>query len=495
MPTAAPTQAPVINVMVVVLPPPPPRHRLFLVFREPELRPPVYDEMLTDMTHVIHKSVEPYVDPSCVELHHDELVAGCWAKTTEMVHRGLIIRCRTRLEFFKQYKTAILNHIRSLVQKHRFTEKRTGVKPPPKDQRNIFTNQSTKPKEIRIDDPDSGFQVADIDSGNEAMVMRELMEEINLRLNWAERIVLEQLVSPNEEALHYARMDAEIGRKDGDPLSIRIRQEHLAKGIGEQIKPELFQEIHDSIKAKCLFMKSQHEDDPNRAAAMATLLQFFGIQIPNGIDSTTRKRTLMLAAQHQFDRLKDDDGIKEALVAVGVPVPCLRNDRFKCFGIMFQKHHRTCDNCGLRESCELKAANFGLGEFTISHKLLGSRHARVPVLQPTRSLQDSAISESMRDEEILAFLDEHFKLVRHQGDNYYRHKDRLEKKGMQFIFSTGRQEFRLRFINPTDVLKKSLVLETSQKGGKSLWFLPGQLSSEEAINLIRAHAQATFVNE
>jgi len=470
----------------------PPRQRMFLIFAEPELRPPVYDEMVADMTNIIHKVVSGYVDQSCMELHFDELVAECWAKTSEMIHKGLMLRCKNRSEYFKQYKTAILNHLRSLVQKHRFTEKRTGIKPPPKDQRNTISGAPTKPQEVRIDDPDSGFQVSDIDSGCDAAAFRELLEEANDALTEVERLVLRQLISPCLAALLHAAQEAEIGRKWGQPLRIRIRHEHLAEALGIELVQ--FQKCHEAIKRKCLFMKSHQEDDPRQTAAMATLLQFFGVQIPRTIDSVVRKRALMIAALHQFDRIKDNEGIKEALRICEIPIPEVRHDRFSCFGVMFQKHHRTCNNCGAKDACELKAANFGLGEITISHKLLGSRHARVSVIQPTRSTSDSALADTEREEEILTFLDENFRTVKHQGDTCYRHKDRTEGAGMQLIFSIGKQlsPLRLRFINPADELKPSLKLESGEKGGRSAWYLPDELAADEAINLIRAHAQMTF---
>lgn len=477
----------------------PPRHRMGLVFREPELRPPVYEEMVPDMTNIIHKCVAPYVDQSCMELHFEEMVSECWAKTTKMNTEGLIVRCRTRTEYFAQYKTAISNHICSLVQKHRFTEKRTGVKAPPRDQRHeIDSHTPSRPMEVRIDDPDSNCQVCEIDSGDDSVEFRELLEDLeaNAHLTDAEVSVLHQLLSPNENALIFATQDAERGRAVGAPLKLRLRYEHLAKGIG--LKPEWFHELHESIKTKCLNMKLNHDEtDPKHAAAMATLIQFFNIQIPRSLDDVTRKRALMIAAQHQYDRLKDNPGIVHAMEICAIPIPEVRNDRFKCFGIMFQKHHRACENCGMKEGCEMQAANFGLGEITISHKLLGARHARTPIVRPTRMLMDSAVLDTEREEEILAFLDENFKQVQHQGETCYRHKDRISGSSVaQLIFSIGKhtQPLRLRFIRPSDTLKLALKLESSDKGGRPSWYLPETMSANDAINLIRNHAQATFTN-
>ncbi len=483
-----------IDLSLVVRP-----RQIALIFSEPELRPPIYDEMVSDMGNLINKVVAPYVDPSSIELQFEELVAKCWLKTTEMNNRGLLDRSRTRSEYFAQYKTAIARHIYSEVQRHVFTEKRTGVKPPPKDKRNLAPNQDTESprrQEVRIDDPECNVQLSEMESGDDSSAFREIVEEVSVRLTYVEKGVLDQLLSPNEEALTEAWLDANRGCRTDEALHIRVRHEHLAKGLG--LSTEEFHRHHESIRQKCLFMKTQHEDDPRYTAAMATLIQFFGLQIPRSVDDMTRKRCLLIAGQHQYDRVKADAGIQTAMKICGIPIPEPRTTdetKLRCHGVMFQKHHRTCDNCGLRESCELKAANFGLGEIAISHKLLGARHNRVPVLQPARMGMDMAITDSERDEEILTFLDENFQRVVHMEETCYRHKDRPNSNGMNLVFSIGKQisPLRLRFINPCENLKNGLNLESGKKGGRNAWYLPEDASSAEAINLIRAHAADTFV--
>jgi hypothetical protein len=225
--------------------------------------------MTNDMGNIIHKVIAPYVSQHKVELHFEELAAECWAKTVKMNDEGLIDRSRTRSEYFAQYKTAIVNFVCSLVQKYVFTEKRTGVKPPPKDKRHEYNCSHARQVEVRIDDPDANVQVSEIESGDDSSEYRNLLEEIAVRLSYIEQGVLNQLLSPNEEALFYARQEAELGRELDEPLRIRIRQEHLAKGIGLTV--EQFHAIHIAIKQKCLFMKSQQEDDePRYTAAMFT---------------------------------------------------------------------------------------------------------------------------------------------------------------------------------------------------------------------------------
>lgn len=474
---------------------PPPR-KLFLIFKKPELRPPVYEEMQGDMGIIINKVIAPYVSQSIVELHFEELVAECWHKTTKMNSEGLIDRCRTRSEFFAQYKTAIFNHICSLVQKHVYTEKRTGIKPPPKNQRNqpgsANTEQTTRSVEVRIDDPNSNVQLSELESGDDSAEYRQILEEVACRLTYLEQGVLNQLLSPNDASLFYAKLEAEIGREENEPLRVRIRQEHLARGLG--ISLEQFREIHESIKQKCLFMKNQKDaEDPRYAAAMATLVQFFQMQIPRSIDEKTCKRAILIAARHQFDRMKDNEGIKNAMRICDIPIPEVRNDRYRCYGVMFQKHHRTCNNCGVREGCELKASNFGLGEIALSPKLLGARHARVAVVSAGRPITECLTDE--REEEILAFMDENFRRVAQGKLIHFRHKDRTAPTGAneQMIFTLENvSPLKLRFINPAEELKGSLKSEHTPKGGRRAWFLPQDLKMDEALNLIRTHAKTTF---
>jgi hypothetical protein len=467
--------------------------RLSLIFKKPELRPPVYDEMVGDMGNIINKVVAPYISQSIMELHFDNLVDECWFKTTKMNSEGLLDRCRTRSEYFSIYKAAISNYVCSLVQKHVFTEKRSGQKPPPKDKRHETSEHCTRSVNVSLDDPDANLQVAEIESPDNSPALRELLEEVKDRLNYLERGVLDQLLSPNDAALCYAREDAEIGREIGEPLRIRIRQEHLARGLGMTL--EDFRQHHESIKAKCLYMKNQKDADTDsrHAAAMATLLHFFGIQIPRSVDDITRRRTLMIAARHQYDRLKENEGIKEALEICEIPMPEVRNERYGCFGVMFQKHHRTCVNCGLNEACEQKAANFGLGEITISHKLLGSRHNRVPVIKPSRRVTGCLTDE--KEEEILAFLEENFKPVVTGGQPIgYRHREKVsEGANEQLIFQIDKlTPFRLKFVNPADELREHLRPESTDKGGRRSWYLPDEISAEDAIDLIRTHAKITF---
>ena len=133
--TAFSTKIPLTNELVALLRPK--RHRLFLLFTDPKLRPPVLDEMMPDLQRVIASVAQDYCDTTTPHLHFDELMGEGNLKLAEIITKGILIsdKCPTRHSFFAFFKTAVNNHTRSRVQKYRFTEKRTGQKPPPREQR------------------------------------------------------------------------------------------------------------------------------------------------------------------------------------------------------------------------------------------------------------------------------------------------------------------------------------------------------------------------
>jgi hypothetical protein len=114
-----------------------PMRRFAMMFSPPTLRPPIFDEMQDDLERLIAKVARQYTDQSCPELNYDELVAEGRAKlaTSCATNVSPLKSIPTRSRFFALFAASLNNHVRSLVHKFRFTEKRTGVKPPPKEER------------------------------------------------------------------------------------------------------------------------------------------------------------------------------------------------------------------------------------------------------------------------------------------------------------------------------------------------------------------------
>ncbi len=467
-----------------------------------EARPLTYADVHADIERLIHVTAMRSQDQTCASLSYEEIKGESFQKVAEVLDKGWLERSKTRAEFFAVLSSAIKNNVCSLIQRYRFTQKRTGVKPPPKEERKAImrwgtevatvTQVSTKPMEVSLDDEDAHVQV----SNSAAEATRdydELKEELLNILTATERVVFSQMAEPNVDAMIYAQLDAIMGTKEGTEYPrIKVKDSHMASGIGMPLNE--FQKYQETIREKVKKYMSSESDSVKYNTAMAMVKQAFGLQIPPSIDEQVIRRLLSIAARQQYQKVENNEPLKKALNTVGALVPEVTGDKFRCFGIMFQSHHRICNSCGLRDACAAKAANFGLGEITLSHKLLGARNTRVPVITPN-SPAESNQAENTRDEEILDFLNQNFKKVIHHGDTYFRHKDRLPNKpGMQLILCIGRSPvpLKLRFVTPLESLQSALSLESAQGVGPRSWYLPETTSAQDAINLIRAHADSTF---
>lgn len=152
------------------------------------------DDLVADIEHVIAKSVKPYVDPGNPFLHFDELQAECRAKLARILHDGCLVKCKTRAKAFAFIKTSFNNHVRSLVQRHAFTEKRTGVKPPPRQQQAPETWNGLgegRSVNVSLDDEEEPVQVG----ANDPSFSRiEFLEELFEHLTEEERNVFAHVI-------------------------------------------------------------------------------------------------------------------------------------------------------------------------------------------------------------------------------------------------------------------------------------------------------------
>ena len=163
-------------------------------------------------------------------------MAECKAKLAKLIHDGKLTRCLTRANIFALLKTAFKNHVRSLIQKHVFCFKRSGIKAPRKG----ALNPHLKPIRLSLDDPDAGIQVGYWDNQDRP---EDFLADFEETLLEAERLVLHQIVEPNELSMRLAK---ESGSRTG--LS-RISTRHLAEGIG--MPHQAFSEIANRVRAKC----------------------------------------------------------------------------------------------------------------------------------------------------------------------------------------------------------------------------------------------------
>jgi hypothetical protein len=442
------------------------RSALGLMFRAPHLRPPVFEEVIEDVERVIHKIADRYQDQSCPELHFDELVAEGRTKLTHVLTKVEFRKVYNRVSFFKFFTTAFANHARSLVHKHRFTHKRTGVKPPPKDER--FTGEPRmKTAEVRLDDEELHMQVSERE--NDERETNLLLDDFDDVLMPLERVIMRQLAFPNEHALNLAKLDAYRGLKPGDAVKIKIRTEHLAAGLaGEGLKlgVKFFEEtvlsVRDKIALKRSMTSAQEANQTKVNAAIATLEAHFNLQIPRGTDPMIVKRLLTIAARDQWEaKVKGQEQIQELLTFVGAKAPRPQGSVLQCYGVLYEKNNRHCSACGLRAPCQVEAANYGLGKIKLSPNLLGAKTTRVPAILPGGFVRQAPLMATEDQMEIMAYLTENFSETTRKGETFYMHREKVgaAKVGAasRFLFqvTTHNEEFRVRFVNPSTNFARS----------------------------------------
>ena len=493
--TAFSTKIALTGEMVAALRPA--RHRYFLLFRDPKLRPPVLEEMMSDLQRVIATVAQNYCDTTSPHLQFDELMGEGNLKLAELITKDKLVTLPCRVAFFKYFKGAVNNAARSRVQKYRFTEKRTGQKPPPREQRFLPTTgepavEYHKNVDLSLDDPDSALQVpaqhheSELDDAAIDWGFSATSAEYAFYLTPVEKLVFHEMTSPGTHARCYAELDA-MRKVNRGKLSIKIKFAHMAEGIG--LSPELFEEavlsIRNKIKEYRMLTEEQQDNLARENAIVAQLKQVFGLQIPPDIDRMVIRRMLTMAARDQFDKLNTQ--INEMLTAVGAKVPrSIGANKLACYGVLYQKNCRYCNTCDLRHSCAVEAANLGLTKMTFSPKLLGARQQRIPAFLPRISSEVSTVISSADEAEIIGHLDEVFQRAERKGQTYYYHHIGNDRK-RRYLFCVERTApLKLRFCNPSDDLKKRL------DGKQKTWCAREEATLVEIIALIEQHGKETF---
>src|SRR5215831_2100261 len=240
---------------------------------EPPRIPLCLEDMEGDINRLIKRIAIHNTDESCMFLKTDELEAECRYILANVLRHNWLERAKDRVAFFKVLKSAFLNRVRSLIQQHRYTQKRTGIKPPPKHERRI-NFASTKPNEISLDDPEAHLQVAEKERGihEDDMDTRELIREIQEQLPPLERMVFNELRSPCRETLVFAWEDAHRGTTNPDRMKIDIRQyEHMADGLN--IPLDLFKKAVLRVQETTLRCQKMNPEDQRYETVVARLAQ------------------------------------------------------------------------------------------------------------------------------------------------------------------------------------------------------------------------------
>jgi len=470
------------------------RFRL-VMYQAPNMRPPVIHEMMPDCERLIHSVAQKFSDQTSPHLQFEEMVGEGRLKLAEILDKGHEHIQPTRTNFFKFFKTSLQNHAKSRVQKYRFTEKRTGVKPPPRHER--FAVPAPAPEEddkqppvhhkqveLSLDDTDLHLQVAD--TSDDAQEFNEVAEDYAALLSEPEQVVFKQLYQPNESARCHAWLDAHYLRMPGK-FSVKIKHVHLAEGL--EMSLELFEETVLRIKQKIAAYQAMTDvEQLEKARVSATIAQLkavFGVQIPPTADDMLIRRLFTIAARDQH--VKINQQVAEMLETVGAKVPRLHKDMISCYGVLYTAYDRRCQSCGLKKSCFVEASNLGLTKITLSPRLLGSRQQRSPVILPIMEGEETPGAASYDEAEILSYLDEYFTKFKRGDSIYYGHNtEDADRQVLLFCLGTQTTPLLVRFCSPSESLKKKLVAK-----GKS-WFAPDNTPTSAITALLDQHAKDTL---
>ena len=440
-----------------------------------------------DISHLFLTIAQQYTDTSCVHLHTDELVGEAYLKFSAQLSRGYFKVCRTRADFFARLKTIINNHVKGLVQRYRFTIKRTGIKPPPKGKVPLSGEdfRSTKPIEISLDDPEARVQVSEPEAPRD--IDDDMAKEIRRTLTALEELVFDQLIAPSPASYQLAEMEAERGRAKSDVvIKVAVKKSHSAESIGLDL--DTFLSVERVVKKKVDLYISMDQNpallqqEAEFSAAMSLLCERFCLQVPRGIERVNIRRLMTLAARRNFDKL--DDRIRASLTKVGAKVPASNGLSLNCLGVLFDANNKICSICGHRDQCRVEAATLGLDKIVPHPTVLGVRQMRIPTLITESAPQPPVPND--RNDGILSYVNETFAASVINNDTYYRHREsnKGERPPQIFCIITSRPSecIQLRFCNPSEALKAKL---DKRRNG---WYLPDTTSVEEAVELIEEHS-------
>jgi hypothetical protein len=148
-----------------------------------------------DIARLIERTIMPYVDHGNVSLQHDELRDECWLRVAKLLSGSSLSRCQTRQQFFAFIKVSLKNHIYSLVHKHAFTMKRTGLPVPPKAKFGARIDYR-KTGYVRLDDPNESLELETDDSATQ---FDALVSDFADLLSPSERLMLRDMIASADE--------------------------------------------------------------------------------------------------------------------------------------------------------------------------------------------------------------------------------------------------------------------------------------------------------
>jgi hypothetical protein len=490
-------------------------------FSAPEWDPEELESVLSDSVRLIRSIAVKYTDKKKVELNFSDLESEGRVKLIKRLQGTprspsiLVKFAGKRGDFFRHLKAVINNHIKGIVYRNVCTAKRTGRKIPAKDSMPVDYDRSWHP-DVSLNNPDISKSVelmaSDPGGARSCLRSREFESDMGEILSQTEFLVYRQMTNPNPHAVSLAMVDSYRGRKINSRIDIKITQDHLAVGLGMDRK--MFSEVTEKIRTKIqAYMHTEESGHTN--AAIATLETVFGVQIPRAMPAGVVRRLLTLVARDNHQKVTPE--VESMLKSVGAKPPSFnQNGDMTCFGVLFQKNNRHCSVCGLRQSCEVEAANYDLGQVALSPKLFAEKalvrtvaatdelplptvSAAVPdsndMVEPAPAIEAIATPTStgaepmsVKEEELKSYLEGNFKPAIYRDELYYQHKVRDGNK-LKSIFWLGRINGRLelRFCKASPKLAKHLFA-----GKRKTHYAPADVSFEQLKKLINQHSDETF---
>jgi len=202
----------------------------------------VMEDVMPDIIRLMKSVASSCTDASNVSLHFDELIGELHLKLAQILNNRTVI-WESRTQFFGFLKVSFQRHLKSTVQKHALTFKRTGVKAKrPGETAEEPVEYLTRPEEkfdfeqgaqVAMDDAETGaqFWLGESDEGFDNLELSdEIKHFVDEHLTEDEKKVFFQEAEPNDEAMRLAMGTSSSvgGRKS---RKFRILDRHKADGI------------------------------------------------------------------------------------------------------------------------------------------------------------------------------------------------------------------------------------------------------------------------
>lgn len=468
------------------------------------------DERANELNNVIRNTASTYCDATHPCLGYDDLVAEGRSKLAEMVANETWKRFvdKPRYEFFAFFKTAVNNHIKSLVVRYRLTSKR-----------GYDSVNQRKQVDLSIDAEDGITEISDRESNEsiQALENSAISEDLKNILDPVEFIICQQQVCPNAAAMVLAYTDTR-----GTSRKLKVTAKYRAAGIGVPLS--FYNRKLASINRKIKVYMQNPDKDSTFWSHVKQLEQVFGIQMPPSIDKVVVRRMMAIAARDQYDRVTEE--VSEHLKAINVPVPEMDKgtSTLRCYGILYKASDRACQSCDLNSACSIAAQNLGLGNINISSQLMPKGQLRcatslagqqtspenASTAEVSEPLSESVVSDSGSvpnvetaesdipanqgsipidyysvTGQILLYLDGKISKTRSHDSVYYfiRKKSRKPSYIFSYIGQSRRVEdvIPLRVCNPSATLALQLV---KVRGG---YYIPSNITYDGAIAIVESH--------